>query len=66
MTLGSGAAVVLSLILGWSAAPRPWGFVLGFIQGIALGLGAVLALVGIIAGRKDKKKPDNHDIKTKT
>jgi len=64
LTLGSGAAVVLSLILGWSAAPRPWGFILGFIQGLALGLGAVLGLVGIIAGRKEKKKPDNPDMKT--
>lgn len=54
LILSAGAAVVLSLVLNWSEAPRPWGFLLGFIQGIAMGLGAVLALAGMIAYRKRK------------
>jgi len=52
LTLGSTAAVVASLIMRWSTMPRPWGFLLGFVQGIALGMGAVLVLAGRIARRK--------------
>lgn len=52
LLLIAGAAVVLSLALNWTEAPRPWGFLLGFVQGLAVGLGAVLALAGMIAYRK--------------
>lgn len=54
MALGSAMAavgalgMVLSLLLGWSAAPRPWGFVLGFVVGVIAGLGATLAVSGLI------------------
>jgi predicted ABC-type sugar transport system permease subunit len=40
--------IVLSLLLGWAAAPRPWGFLLGFAVGVLTGLGATLALSGLI------------------
>jgi hypothetical protein len=44
----AGACIVLSLLLGWSAAPRPWGFLLGFATGVVAGLGATLAISGLI------------------
>jgi len=44
-------AMVLALLLGWSAAPRPWGFILGFVVGLLAGLGATLALSGLIDWR---------------
>jgi hypothetical protein len=47
-------AVVLALLLGWSAAPRPWGFLLGFITGLLAGLGGTLALSGLIDRRRGR------------
>jgi hypothetical protein len=44
----AGVCIVLSLLLGWSAAPRPWGFLLGFATGVVAGLGATLAISGLI------------------
>jgi hypothetical protein len=48
-------AIVLSLLLGWSAAPRPWGFLLGFIEGVVSGLGATMVVAGLIERRTGKK-----------
>lgn len=45
---------VLSLLLGWSAAPRPWGFLLGFVAGVVAGLGATLAASGLIERRRGR------------
>jgi len=45
-------AMVLTPILGWSSAPRPWGFVLGFVVGVLAGLGATLAVAGLIECRR--------------
>ncbi len=44
--------MVLSLLLGWSAAPRPWGFLLGFVVGVIAGLGATLSVSGLIERRR--------------
>ena len=44
----AGVCIVLSLLLGWSAAPRPWGFLLGFATGVVAGLGATLAISGLV------------------
>jgi predicted ABC-type sugar transport system permease subunit len=44
--------MVLSLLLGWSAAPRPWGFLLGFVVGVLAGLGATLSVSGLIERRR--------------
>jgi len=44
--------MVLSLLLGWSAAPRPWGFLLGFLVGVLDGLGATLSVSGLIERRR--------------
>jgi len=52
MLAGFGAlGMVLSLLLEWSAAPRPWGFLLGFVVGIMAGLGATLGVAGLIERR---------------
>jgi predicted ABC-type sugar transport system permease subunit len=44
--------MVLSLLLGWSAAPRPWGFLLGFLVGVLAGLGATLSVSALIERRR--------------
>lgn len=46
-TLGA-LGIVLSLLFEWSAAPRPWGFLLGFVVGVLTGLGVTFALAGLI------------------
>lgn len=43
---------VLSLLLGWSAAPQPWGSLLAFLFGMAAGVGATLAVAGLIERRQ--------------
>ena len=43
--------LILSVSMNWTAAPEPWGFVLGFVFGLTAGLGAVLAIAGLV-GRK--------------
>lgn len=58
LALGAALAVVgalgivLSLLLGWSQAPAPWDFLLGFVDGVLSGLGATLAVVGLIERRR--------------
>ena len=44
--------IVLSLLLEWTAAPRPWGFLLGFVVGVAAGLGATLVITGLVERRR--------------
>jgi predicted ABC-type sugar transport system permease subunit len=44
--------IVLSLLLEWTAAPRPWGFLLGFVVGVLSGLGVTLAVSGLIERRR--------------
>jgi len=44
-------SIVFSLLLGWSEAPRPWGFLLGFVTGVITGLGVTLAIAGLIEYR---------------
>jgi len=50
-TLGA-LAIVLSLLLEWTAAPSPWDFLLGFVVGVINGLGATLAIAGLIERRR--------------
>jgi len=45
-------AIVLSVLFEWTAAPRPWGFLLGFITGVVAGLGVTLAISGLIDRRR--------------
>ena len=48
-------AIVLSLILGWTGAPSPWGFLLGFLVGVFAGLGPTLVIAGLIERRSGNK-----------
>ena len=52
-TIGGFGIVVLPL-LGWSDVARPWGFVLGFLFGVAAGTGASLSIWGLIERRSDR------------
>jgi len=45
-------AVLLSTVFGWSGACEPWGFLLGLLFGVLLGLGATLALAGLVEVRR--------------
>ncbi len=50
-TIGA-LGIVLSILLEWTAAPRPWGFLLGFGLGLAAGLGVTLAIAGLLERRR--------------
>jgi predicted ABC-type sugar transport system permease subunit len=52
MATVAALGIVLSLLLEWSAAPRPWGFLLGFVFGVLAGLGVTLAVAGLIERRR--------------
>jgi hypothetical protein len=43
--------IVLPLMLEWTAASPPSGFLLGFVFGVAAGLGASLSIAGLIEVR---------------
>jgi predicted ABC-type sugar transport system permease subunit len=48
LATGGALGIVLSLLLGWSEASRPWGFLLGFADGVVTGLGAALSIAGLL------------------
>ncbi len=52
MAVVAALGIVLSLLLEWSAAPRPWGFLLGFVFGVLAGLGVTLAVAGLLERRR--------------
>ena len=47
-----GLGIVLLLLLDESAAPDPWGFLLAFVVGVLAGVGATLAIAGLIERRR--------------
>jgi hypothetical protein len=61
MALGSALAsigallTVLALLLGWTCVPGPWDLLLGFATGLVAGMGAALALKGLIERRHEVK-----------
>jgi ABC-type xylose transport system permease subunit len=44
--------MILAPTLGATALPNPWSFVAGFAVGVAGGLGAALAIAGLIEYRR--------------
>lgn len=48
-------SLIFSPILGLTSLPRPWSFILGFFNGMFLGLGAVLCIDGLLRRRKMKE-----------
>jgi len=50
----SGTGIALSAIFGWSSLDRPWGFLVGFVLGVAAGAGVVLAITGLLEHRRSK------------
>ena len=52
LTTIGGVTIALSLMLGWSALPRPWGFVIGFGAGVTGGTGVPLAVCGLLQGAR--------------
>lgn len=50
----AGAGITLTAIFGWASLVRPWGFLLGFVLGVAAGTGAALAIAGLLELRRSK------------
>lgn len=48
LSVGAALGLGLALLLGWSEAAYPGSFVFGFANGLLAGLGAPLALAGLI------------------
>ena len=48
-----GVLMVLVPLAGWCSLPGPWDFVLGFMTGLLAGLGATLAIAGLIERRHE-------------
>ena len=59
MALGSALTtigallMVLALHLGWHSIPGPWDLLLGFVTGLAAGMGPALAIKGLIERRRE-------------
>ncbi len=49
-----GLLMVLSPLVGWYSVPRPWEFPLGFSTGLFAGLGATLAISGLVDYRRGR------------
>jgi len=62
LTTIGGVTITLSLMLGWSALPRPWGFILGFAAGVTGGIGVPLAVCGLLhtARRALRRNSESH------
>lgn len=56
--LGSVGALGLVVwpLLGWSQAPRPWGFLLGLCTGVLAGLGGSLVVAGLLRRRRQARR----------
>lgn len=54
LSVAGALGVYLSLTLGWSEAPRPWSFLLGFAAGVLCGLGATLVVAGLLKRRRSQ------------
>jgi len=50
----AGTGIALSAIFGWTSLARPWGFLVGFVLGVAAGAGVVLAIAGFLEHRRSK------------
>jgi hypothetical protein len=50
------AGIALSSLLGWASLDRPWGFLLGFLLGMAAGAGTVLVIAGLLEIRRLDKQ----------
>jgi len=50
----AGTGIALSAIFGWTSLDRPWGFLVGFVLGVAAGAGVVLAIAGLLEHRRAK------------
>ncbi len=51
LTTFAAIGIFFSITLEWTIAPRPGGFLIGFVVGVLAGLGATLAIYGLIERR---------------
>ena len=50
-----GLLIFLSPLVGLYSFPRPWDCLLGFVTGLLAGLGAALAIGGLIERRREQQ-----------
>ena len=53
LALIGAVGIVLAVILDWSEVCWPWDFLIGFLFGVVAGIGAALALFGLIERGRD-------------
>jgi putative Mn2+ efflux pump MntP len=53
-----GLLMVLSPIVGWYSFPRPWDFLLGFTTGLLAGVGAAMAIGGLVERRRERQEEE--------
>ena len=46
-----GAGIVVGALLGAGQLGRPWSFLVGFVLGVATGIGSVLTISGLVERR---------------
>ena len=46
-----GLGVVLFPLMGWTEVGSPWGFILGFVFGMSVGVGGALSIWGLLERR---------------
>ena len=55
LSICGGIGIVLGPAFGFADLGRPWSFIIGFAFGVNGGIGAVLAICGLIENRKVKQ-----------
>ncbi len=50
----AGTGITLLAIFGWTSLGQPWSFLVGFVLGVAAGVGVVLAIAGLLECRQSK------------
>ncbi|MBN1222010.1 MAG: hypothetical protein JXB23_02085 [Candidatus Aminicenantes bacterium] len=50
------AGIIIGPMVGFSDLARPWSFILGFTFGLLTGLGAALAISGLLDRRKERSE----------
>jgi hypothetical protein len=59
LSICGGIGIVLGPSFGLADLGRPWSFIIGFAVGVSGGIGAVLAICGLIENRKLRQSKED-------